>query len=238
MSISPIVLLLLYIYILIHVTNYLMHLINSNNNREDDEDDTELKKVLMKQCLYTTLMFLGLVIGIIAILFLMCYAYFLTMKYDNVLTLSIALITKWVWDDGKTKNVWICLATSIVFALIAFIVYLRWVQKEIISILLLYIPKSNQGNDDESDTNPDEDKITDITKQKNQMAKIIMMFMGILFFFCLSLATMNSKTKECFLLTGLFIGITIVSIFDFRYKKTIPITLLLIALVSEFLDCI
>ena len=238
MSISPIVMLLMYIYILIHITNYLMNLINLNNNRDDEEDDTELKKVVIKQCLYATLLFSGLVTGIIAIVFLMCYTYFLLKKYDNVTTHSIALISRWVWDDGKTKNVWICLAASVVFALTAFFIYIRWVPKENISTLLLYIPNSNKGKDDEADTNPDEDTITDITKQKNQTVQIILMFICILFFFCLSLATMNSKTKGCFLLTGLFIGITIVSIFNFRYKKTIPITLILLALVSGFLECI
>lgn len=236
-SVTPITIVLVYVYLLTHVTYLVMKQINKNQDGDDDDkDDDELRKVIYKKTLYTLLLYVAFVGGVIVVIFALCYGYF-SMNYDDGLKRTASLISKWLWDDGKNKSVWISLGLSIIFTLGVFAIYVKVAKMDYLTKTFMYVPKLNEGKDDENVTEDEYDTLSDITKQKNQLVKFILMFVMILLFFCLGLFSINTGKKECYMLAGLLIPITAASMVSFRYKYTIPIVISLLLVVSMFSGC-
>lgn len=235
-KLNPLVVLLLYIYILAHMTYFIMALINNNKDGDDDDKDAkEMRNYVMKLCLYSVLLFAGLIVGVVLVVSLIYFA-IVSANSNNGLARTLALVLKWVWNDGKNLSMWVCLLTSMVAALVTFVVYVKATQIDYVSKLLLFIPQREKDDDD--DTPIEDDSLSVNTKQKNHLIKIFMMFVLLIFFFCLGLSTISKSKKECYIWSGLLVAVAISTMFSFRYKYVIPITLVLLAVVGTFTECI
>ncbi len=221
---------LIYIFVIAHVAYLVMAQIN--NRREDDPESGDITKlkVVLFQYLFVLLTYVGLLLGIFIVVFLLSYLYY-SMTNEGTqsyyLSLTMRVMSLLFWNNAKHKNVWLALIASIIVSTFVFMLYVYIQQYAFLPVLSLYIPKTNT---DEDNTN----SFSNNTVQKNQLVKMIMMLILVVFFFTLALSLIPLDEK-CLIPAIMLMVIMVLSILSFYdIKLYIGIVIFVIIAVTGF----
>lgn len=218
-------------YIISYFTPEIFILYRKSITKEDEETESRINfhKSNALLFLFIIVLVLGALIVFYVILFLVVFAI-----TDGTLTEKIYIAgTKYIsflWNNGKTSNMWISLIMSIVLAYSIISVYFAVLPPNLKDNLFFPMKVQTNREDDEETEEQDTEETEGDAKWKSRKVfyKLLIAYMMAIVVFVLALFSLYAESNACYICVVIYIFAILSLFIATEYVQTIPLSIILL----------